>query len=147
MSFYNMVFGVKPAAFFVMPFIGVGYHPDQWPRFRDCFIGDDEHPEYVGKIIVYTRTGGGNREHNADANDWIRSLPGFVADYDDSYDCTFACWVFDVPEEWAEDVRRFLGGDVVNYSPAARERVLAVYPKLVEKLAELWNLKPIEENQ
>ena len=43
MSLYNMICGVKPATFFVLPMLGEGHHPDTWPRFRDCFLGDEEH--------------------------------------------------------------------------------------------------------
>lgn len=138
MSLYNILFGVKPATFFVLPMLGEGHHPDEWPRFRDCFIGDDEHPEYADKIIVYTRTGGGNRDDFASGNDWIRSLPGFVTDYNDSFDCTFACWVFDVPVQWQADFVLVMNGDLANVSVEYQQRIRAVYPKLSAKWDELW---------
>lgn len=54
MSLYNMICGVNPAAFFILPMLGK--HPDEYPRFRDCFVSDDE-----TSIEVLTRVGGGNR--------------------------------------------------------------------------------------
>lgn len=60
MSLYNMIHGMNPIAFFVLPMLG-DKHPDEWPRFRDVFLKDEEHPEYDMFIHVYTRVGGGNR--------------------------------------------------------------------------------------
>ena len=97
-----MINGVKPATFFVLPMLGK--HPDEYPRFRDCFIGDDERPELKDHIHVYTRTGGGNREGYEVENQAMREMPGFVTDYDDGFDCTFASWVFRVPERWKADL-------------------------------------------
>ena len=82
MSLYNLMAGVNPAAFFILPMLG--RHADEYPRFRDCFvqkrkfvlsedgfpymsIGEDSpkwfdneaKPEPV--ICVFTRMGGGNR--------------------------------------------------------------------------------------
>lgn len=53
MSLYNMINGVNPATFIILPMLGK--HPDEYPRFRDCFIKD-------GMIEVYTRVGGNNRD-------------------------------------------------------------------------------------
>ena len=55
MSLYNMLFGVTPATFFF--FFLLGKHPDEYPRFRDCFLNDEYLPEYDNHIHVYTRTG------------------------------------------------------------------------------------------
>ena len=41
MSLYNMLHGVNPSTFFILPMLGEK-HPDEYPRFRDCFIGDDK---------------------------------------------------------------------------------------------------------
>ena len=32
-----MINGVQPATFFLLPMLGK--HPDEYPRFRDCFVG------------------------------------------------------------------------------------------------------------
>ena len=57
MSVYNMMFGVnQTCVFFILPMLG--RHPDKYPRFRDCFLSDEEHPEYDNYIHVYPRVGG-----------------------------------------------------------------------------------------
>ncbi len=139
MSLYNMINGVNPCAFFVLPMLGK--HPDEYPRFRSCFIADPEHPEYNNHIHVYTRTGGGNREGYEAENDAMRAMPTFVTDFDDSYDSTFASWVFSVPEQWKADFEKFVNGDAKNFSPEYRAGMDRIYPKLVEKFAEMFGEK------
>ena len=39
MSLYNMLFGVNPSTYFLLPLIGIP--PDDLPRYRDCFLSDD----------------------------------------------------------------------------------------------------------
>ena len=137
MSLYNMINGVKPATFFVLPMLGK--HPDEYPRFRDCFIGDDERPELKDHIHVYTRTGGGNREGYEVENQAMREMPGFVTDYDDGFDCTFASWVFRVPERWKADYDKIKGGNIKEVSAEYQAELRRVYPKLAEKWDELFS--------
>lgn len=85
MSMYNIFHGANPATFFILPMLGK--HPDEYPRFRDCFVErrkftiDEESGlpmmdvkdgggEAEQVICVFTRMGGGNREcWNEDGND------------------------------------------------------------------------------
>ena len=53
MSLYNMLFGSNPLSTVLLGTLGLT--KQDVGRFRDCFISD-------GKIAVYTRNGGGNRE-------------------------------------------------------------------------------------
>lgn len=101
MSLYNMVHGMNPSVFLILPLLGK--KPDDFPRFRDCFLEDEEHPEYRDHILVYTRVGGPNREDYEDEIATIEAMPTFVGSYDDSYDNTYATFVFSPPEEWRED--------------------------------------------
>lgn len=82
MSLYNMLHGVNPFASFLLTLIGVD--PDMIPRFRDCYVNDE------GLIVIHTRTGGGNREHYEDGNEYLQEIEGYVRDEDDSFDCTYA---------------------------------------------------------
>jgi hypothetical protein len=66
------------------------------PRFRDCYLGMDEGQR---RIIIYTRTGGGNREAYEAENQVLREVAGFVRDYDDDFDSTFAYFVYEIPAE------------------------------------------------
>lgn len=131
MSLYNMLNGFKPSVFFMLPMLGK--HPYEYPRFRDCFIGDEEHPEYDGKIIIYTRTGGGNRGTYEEENNTMREMAGFITDYDDSFDSTFAMWVFDVPEKWAKDFEILMAGKT-NISEEYLNEMKRVYPKIADKI-------------
>ena len=138
MSFYNMIHGVNPCTFFILPMLGK--HPDEYPRFRDCFVGDEAHPEFDDHIIIFTRTGGANRKAHAEENDALRAMEGFVTDYDDAEDYTYANWVFKVPEKWAADFEQIIKhGDLLATSPEYREELNRVYPKLKEKWDKLFN--------
>ena len=64
---YQMMNGVNEAVFTLLPMLG--RHPDEYPRFRDCFAMMEGKPEYnTGYIFVLTRTGGGNRDSYKDEN-------------------------------------------------------------------------------
>lgn len=96
MSMYNLVHGVNPFAGILLQALGITHA--QVPRFRDCWW-TGEH------IVLYTRTGGGNREayekggayaedHQGPWNDDLRLIEGYVRDEDDSYDTTYAAFYY-----------------------------------------------------
>ena len=134
MSLYQMMYGVNsPVVFFVLPCLGK--HPDEYPRFRDAFVGDAERPETEGKLIVRTRTGGeSNRDYFREQNQTIRNMPSFVFDYDDDFDRTYANWVFDIPEQWRADVKKLLNGKASEVSQEYREKCASVFPKIADKI-------------
>lgn len=136
MSLYNMLNGCSSATFFILPMLGE-QHPDQYPRFRDCFTRDEEHPEYNDHIHVYTRVGGGNRDCGF-GEEKLYLHPEYVATFDDSFDSTYASYVFKVPNEWKEDYLKIMNGDIQNISPAYQRRIRAVFPKLKEQFDQLW---------
>lgn len=136
MNLYNMTNGVNPATFVVLPMLGK--HPDEYPRFRDCFLADEERPELKDHIHVYTRTGGGNREDYEAENQAIRQIPGFVTDYDDGFDRTYASWVFRVPEYWKDDYDKIMSGNIKGVSTEYQSELRRVYPKLAEKWDKLF---------
>ena len=140
MSMYNLLHGVNPSAFYFLPVLGK--HPDEFPRFRDCFLKDDDHPEYEGKLHILTRTGGGNRSSYIDENQAIRDIPGFIADYDAEFDSTYAFWIIDIPEQWAADVRNLfeVEGPV---SEEYIEQCASVYPKVADEIRK--NLKAFND--
>jgi hypothetical protein len=123
----------------------LGKHPDEYPRFRDCFVSDEEHPEYQDHIHIYTRTGGGNRDDYEAENDEMRSMDGFVTDFDDSFDCTYASWVFKVPEQWQDDFNKIKNGKILEISTEYKEQLNKVYPKLKDKFNEIFN--PSDQNE
>ena len=90
MSLYNMMHGMHPFAAALVTCLGFEKFGDV-PRFRDCFIFQDE-------IRILTRTGGGNREEYAEQNRELTERDGYIRDWDDPFDSTFAWWAFAWPE-------------------------------------------------
>src|SRR6185503_4671681 len=102
-SLYNMLFGRNAAAPLLLAVLDLD--EGKVGRFRDAFILD-------GKIGIYTRNGGGNREHWSfsypDAIEGqacpcvgcfmtyrVKDLPFYSSDVDDDYDSTYATIFFD----------------------------------------------------
>ena len=142
---YHMVNGVQPATFFLLPMLGK--HPDKYPRFRDCFAGkiytDKELDQFGipvlkhGKqatISVYTRVGGGNRGDYQIEIEKLRDMEGYIEDFDDDFDCTFATFVFKVPDKFLNDFKLIKKGKVLETSQEYKDMVDGVYPKLKSKL-------------
>lgn len=91
MSLYNLLFGVNPTAPLLLAILGTD--EVQVPRFRDCFLKGD-------RIVIHTRTGGGNRAEYVEQNARLRELSGFMEDHDDAYDSTYAHFVYAIPEKF-----------------------------------------------
>jgi hypothetical protein len=87
---YNMVFGVNQLAGPLLRELGISHH--DVPRFRDCFLSTED------TVVIYTRTGGGNREEFAAEIEVMRSRAGYLRDEDDKFDSTYALFHFAVPE-------------------------------------------------
>ena len=136
MSIYHMMHGIKPSTFFILPMLGK--HPDEYPRFRDCFTADEEHPQFDDFIHIYTRVGGGNREDYQDEIDKMRAMPGYITDFDDSFDCTYATFVFAIPEQFVEDYPKIFSGRIQETSPEYQAILRKVYPKLESKFDEIF---------
>ena len=145
-----MVNGVQPATFFILPMLG--RHPDSYPRFRDCFIGKQHTDSDVDQfgiptnkhgeemlISVYTRVGGNNRESYETEIAEMRAMPEFVEDFDDDFDSTFATYVFRVPEKFKDDFVKIKEGKIKETSQVYKDLVYEVYPKLKEKLDEVFS--------
>lgn len=136
MSLYNLMNGVNPAAFFILPMLGK--HPDEYPRFRDCFVGEDKKT-----IEVFTRVGGGNR-HSGYGEEELEKHPNFIRTYDDDFDSTYGTYVFSVPERWRDDFEKILNGKTLFISEEYFNEILRVYPKLEDEFRKMFNRpKPI----
>lgn len=90
MSMYAMMSGGQDykKAIILLPILGKKM--GDFPRFRDIFLTEEG-------LEVLTRTGGGNREAYTLENDKIREMGGFIRDYDEPDDTTYASWVFAIP--------------------------------------------------
>ena len=123
MSMYNMINGFNPACVLIMPMLR--RKQDEWPRFRDCFVTEDNN------IAIYTRVGGGNR--NAGYNEEkLYEDPLFIKTYDDEYDNTYATYEFKVPEKWKADFDLILEGKVTEISEEYKTYLKEFFPTLKE---------------
>lgn len=148
MSMYQMMHGVNPATFWFLPMMGK--HPDDYPRFRDCFLvphqfklsdeglpwmsAVDDNSEPDGHLYILTRTGGGNRPDYQTYIDDMRAIPEYVEDRDDPFDSTYAHFKFRVPDKWRGDFDNLMMGN-----SASEEYIVEccrVFPKVADKIRE-----------
>ena len=128
MSIYNLVNGVNPATFLILPMLDK--HPDEYPRFRDCFITKDD------RICVLTRVGGGNRNCGYGEGALYQS-PHFVKTYDAEWDNTYGYYEFNVPEKWKADFDLLLKGE--KPSREYLEQMCKVFPKLEDQFRKQFD--------
>lgn len=124
MSMYNMLFGVNPFSKVYLALVGLDI--DRVGRFRDCFIrrsGEEL------QILVWTRNGGPNRDEYEEVTDALRKNPNYVEDYDDTFDSTYAGYVFKVPDD-VKDVVKTMTEIHDNQIVDPSERFKALIEKL-----------------
>ncbi len=129
MSFYNMLFGENQSSELLLKILGIT--ENDIPRYRDIY--------WNGKhIVIYTRTGGGNREfyeneeskilnygeeygkdYNGPYNDDLRKIDGFICDFNDDYDCTYASFLYEVPKKYLDIIK----GIPESLSPAEKWKI------------------------
>lgn len=98
MSLYNLLFGVNQDADELLKMLDLTQ--DDFGRFRDAYLNENGI-----SIIVYTRCGGGNRDYYEDVFSKMEKHPEYVTNYDDSFDCTYAYFVFNVPEKFKKQTK------------------------------------------
>ena len=127
MSFYNMLRGFNPACYIFLPMLG--RKQNEYPRFRDCFVDEDEK-----HILIYTRVGGGNRGCGY-GEEKLYEDPNFVDTWDDEYDNTYGFYKFKVPERWQKDFDAMMegDGDLTKASDEYVQYVKEFFPKLTEE--------------
>lgn len=125
MSIYNLAWGYNPACIMILPMLG--RKPEDYPRFRDCFVEDWDKLE----IGVLTRVGGGNRGQGY-REEKLYEDPNYVRTYDDDFDKTYATYVFRVPDKWIEDFKAIEAGTLKSVSDKYIALVKEWYPKLAK---------------
>jgi len=85
-----MVVGTNPRAGVHLDVLKIAY--DTVPRFRNTYRQGDT-------ITIMTRTGGNNRGDYKEQNAALQAHPQYVKDFDDTFDSTFAHFVFKIPDE------------------------------------------------
>lgn len=122
MSLYNMINGVNPSVFVFLPMLG--RRPEEYPRFRDCFLGKDEN-----SIVIFTRVGGPNRGCGYGEEELFKDV-NFLKTYDDDFDNTYGSYVFSVPDKWRKDFDTIVqGGGVKNASVEYLEYLIEFWEK------------------
>lgn len=94
MSMYNWIFGNTSDLVPIADLFGIL----DIPRFRDLWTEDNGDPDAT-TIVIYTRTGGGNREEYHSQNARLAAHPGYVGDEDDGFDSTYAIFKFVVTKD------------------------------------------------
>ena len=127
-NLYNMMFGVNPATFYILPMLGK--HPDEYPRYRDCFVNEEN------QIVVMTRVGGNNRKAGYGEEELYKH-PNYVSTYDDESDNTYGYYVFSVPEEWKDDFHKIM----TKQKPSEEyiDCICNIYPKIADKIRKQFD--------
>lgn len=94
MSLYNMLFGMNSDTETILAALSLTRSDIE--RFRDCWADDVN-----DRIVILTRTGGGNREYYPNAA--LVQHPLYLSDKDDDFDPTYAYYYFSLPETREEN--------------------------------------------
>lgn len=111
MSLYAMVFGENPMGPALVGLLGLT--PDDFGRYRDAFVSE-------GRISIYTRCGGGNRDDYAWVFDAARAHPDFEREEDDGLDSTYCTFHFRFPAAYREELEKLDKGE--KFDPSERWR-------------------------
>lgn len=124
MSLYNLLFGFNPSCITIMPMLG--RKENEYPRFRDCFVTEDNN------IAIYTRVGGNNRNCGF-GEEKLYEDENFIRTYDDDFDNTYATYEFKVPNKWKNDFDKIIDNKLNEVSEEYVKYVESFYPLLAEK--------------
>ena len=126
MSLYNMINGFNtPACLLLMPMLG--RKQEDYPRFRDCFLSEDEQ-----HIDIYTRVGGNNRDCGF-GEEKLYEDENYVETFDNPIDNTYATYRFNVPEKWKHDFELLKENKFKEVSDEYVDCIKEFYPLLSEK--------------
>ena len=149
MSLYNLLHGMNATAVMLLsPFAPTRI--DNFPRFRNVFLEDEDAPN-PADFYVYTRMGGGSRDCYAetcyaDLEDCgcgacyaleLESSQYCVDRYDDGFDCAYCTFSFHVSNEDQADFEVVKSALMQGKRPA-REQLSERY---VAKLEEMYALE------
>lgn len=124
MSLYNLLFGYNPACVTILPMLG--RKQEEYPRFRDCWITEENN------IAIYTRVGGNNRNCGFGEEELYKD-ENFIRTYDDDFDNTFATYEFKVPNKWKNDFDKIMNSEFNKVSDEYVEYVESFYPMLAKE--------------
>lgn len=150
MSMYGLLFGRNSLSTLILAMLNLT--EGDVGRFRDVFISE-------GKIAVYTRNGGGNREcwNEGEKEDchcpgcvithYLPKHPNYLYDKDDDFDCTYATIYFSFPEQYkvileAMDAGKFNPDKrwvekLKEIEASSKDDLKAKYPQIVALVEEI----------
>jgi hypothetical protein len=132
MSLYNMLHGTDPLAALLLQVLR--FSPATVARFRDCHLSGDGQ-----RIILLTRTGGGNRASFPAWWELIREHPEYISDRDDDFDSTFAITEFHVPKFALAEIQPLATG---QDPPTLREKTESAIKDLEGKTPDQIRTDP-----
>lgn len=139
MSLYNTMFGFNFSCIALLPMLG--RKPDEYPRFRDCFLSEDRQ-----QIEIYTRVGGPNRGCGY-GEEGLYKDPNFVSTYDDDFDNTYGTYVFSVPQKWKVDFDHLVNNEFGEVSDEYVAEIKRFYPDASDQIDELFGRKGENESE
>lgn len=95
-------------------------------------------------ICILTRTGGANRDEYGPSIAEMRAMPGYLTDYDDPFNSTYASFVYAVPLRWRKDYdtimeRRFTSPLLWDaLSADYKQEIRRIYPQCQTLLANYF---------
>ena len=101
---YEMVCTINPDAGRILNLIGLD--PTfliEECRLRDVYLSKDK-----TKVVIFTRIGGGNRESYSASIKRLKNFKGYIRDYDDDFDNTYASFEYQIPSNKLMEVVAFL---------------------------------------
>lgn len=137
---YNLARGYNISCLYLLPMLG--RKESEWPRFRDCFLSEDEK-----HIDILLRVGGPNRNCGFNEEELYKD-ENFVETFDWGEDNTFGIYRFNVPEKWKDDFDLIVNEEAYNVSEEYLKAVKEFYPLLTEAgIINALFSKPKEEEE
>ena len=132
MDICNVINEFDPIRILIMPMLGK--KPDEYPRFRDCYVTKENN------IAICTRVGGDNRNCGFGEEE-LYNDSNFIRTYDDEFDDTYGIYEFSVPNEWKEDFNKIMKDKLHEVSNKYKKLVIDFYPN---EAGKIWNNKKLK---
>lgn len=103
----------------------LGRKQNEYPRFRDCFLSENE------TVVILTRVGGPNRNQGYGEEE-LYDDPNFIKTWDSEGDNTYGFYEFIPPEQWRSDFEHIINNELRDVSEEYIAAVKDFYPRLAE---------------
>lgn len=112
-------------------------HPEWFPAIRDIFLHDPEHPEIEDSVIVQCRLN--NRPGYEEHHKLILTHPQYQEHYEVDEDNI--AYVLTLPNEYKEDVKHIVNGDMDKISKGFQDACIKIYeeqPQLQVMMTQIF---------